>query len=119
MAAAEVYSRCSYHAFESTGLDSIDSAMLAASSAIKTKAMFRDTRCFPDFFWTLQAMDKDGNGFLDTGEFRDAMEKLGMNNITGTTVSTILTAMNIHGPITKEEFMQIVDVSISFPYCCI
>ena len=58
----------------------------------------------------LQAMDKDGNGFLDTGEFRDAMQKLGMSNITGTTVSTILTAMNIHGPITMEEFLQIVDV---------
>lgn len=56
-----------------------------------------------------QAMDKDGNGFLDTGEFRDAMQKLGMSNITGTTVSTILTAMDIHGPITMEEFLQIVD----------
>lgn len=61
----------------------------------------------------VQAMDKDGNGLLDTGEFRDAMQKLGMSNITGTTVSTILTAMNIHGPITMEEFLQIVDVRSS------
>lgn len=60
-------------------------------------------------------MDKDGNGYLDTGEFRDAMDKLGMTNITGTTVSTILTAMDIHGPITMEEFLQIVDVSFPSP----
>lgn len=60
----------------------------------------------------VQAMDRDGNGLLDTAEFRDAMEKLGMSNITGTTVSTILTAMNIHGPITMDEFMQIIEVCL-------
>ena len=58
----------------------------------------------------MQAMDTDGNGRLDAGEFRNAMQKLGMTNITGTTVGTIMTAMNIHGPITMEEFLQIVDV---------
>ena len=57
-------------------------------------------------------MDKDGNGRLDTAEFRDAMEKLGMSNITGTTVSTIFEAMNIHGPITEDEFMQIIEVRL-------
>lgn len=59
---------------------------------------------------TLQAMDRDNNGKLDTSEFRDAMNKLGMEHLTGKTVSTILSAMDIHGPITLEDFLQIVEV---------
>lgn len=58
----------------------------------------------------VQAMDRNGDGRLDAGEFRDAMNKLGMANLTGTTVSTILEAMDIHGPITLEDFLVIVEV---------
>ena len=58
----------------------------------------------------LQAMDRDGNGKLDAAEFRDAMKQLGMQNLTGTTVSTIFEAMDIHGAITMEDFLQIVEV---------
>jgi Ca2+-binding EF-hand superfamily protein len=55
------------------------------------------------------AMDKDGNGKLDVAEFRDALAKLGMQHLTGSTVSTIFSAMDIHGPITLEDFLHIVE----------
>lgn len=55
-------------------------------------------------------MDKDGNGKLDVAEFRDALAKLGMQHLTGSTVSTIFSAMDIHGPITLEDFLHIVEV---------
>lgn len=60
-------------------------------------------------------MDRDGNGQLDTAEFRDAMNKLGMQHLTGATVSTILSAMDIHGPISLDDFLQIVEVHSSAP----
>ena len=60
----------------------------------------------------LQAMDRDGNGKLDAAEFRDAMKQLGMQNLTGTTVSTIFEAMDIHGFITMDDFLQIVEVPL-------
>ena len=59
----------------------------------------------------LQAMDKDGNGKLDTGEFRDAMQRLG-GNLSGDSVSTIFGAMGITGYITLDQFLDIVEVRV-------
>ena len=56
-------------------------------------------------------MDKDGNGKLDTGEFRHAMERLG-GNLSGDSVSTIFEAMGIHGYITLDQFLDIVEVGM-------
>lgn len=55
------------------------------------------------------AMDKDGNGKLDAQEFRDAMDKLSNDHLPGATVGTIFSAMNLHGAITLEDFLQIVE----------
>lgn len=55
------------------------------------------------------AMDKDGNGKLDVQEFRDAMDKLGNEHLPGETVGTIFSAMDLHGAITLEDFLQIVE----------
>jgi len=55
-------------------------------------------------------MDKDGNGKLDAQEFRDAMDKLSNDHLPGGTVGTIFSAMNLHGAITLEDFLQIVEV---------
>lgn len=55
------------------------------------------------------AMDKDGNGKLNAQEFRDAMDKLGNEHLPGETVGTIFSAMNLHGSITLEDFLQIVE----------
>jgi Ca2+-binding EF-hand superfamily protein len=55
------------------------------------------------------AMDKDGNGKLDAQEFRDAMDKLSNDHLPGGTVGTIFSAMNLHGAITLEDFLQIVE----------
>lgn len=57
----------------------------------------------------LQAMDKDGNGKLDTGEFREAMQQLG-GSLSGDSVSTIFDAMGIQGYITLDQFLDIVEV---------
>lgn len=57
-------------------------------------------------FW---AMDKNGDGKLDAQEFRDAMDKLGNEHLPGRMVGTILQAMDIHGSITMEDFLQIVE----------
>lgn len=56
-------------------------------------------------------MDTDLDGKLDAGEFRAAMEKLGMIHLSGPVVSTIFNAMDIHGPLTLQEFLYIVEVS--------
>ena len=65
--------------------------------------------------YMIQAMDKDGNGKLNVAEFREAMEKLGMTHLTGNTVSTILEAMDVHGPIDLEDFLNIVEVGMLSP----
>lgn len=54
------------------------------------------------------AMDKDGNGKLDVGEFRAAMRELG-DEMSGTSVATILDAMDVHGFISLDQFVAIVE----------
>lgn len=53
-------------------------------------------------------IDRDGNGRLDVGEFRDAMKGLG-DELSGQDCSHLLEAMDIHGSITEEDFLAIVE----------
>lgn len=55
-----------------------------------------------------EAMDHDGNGKLDVAEFRDAMRELG-DELTGQTVSTIFDSMDVHGWISLDQFIAIVE----------
>lgn len=67
--------------------------------------------CLASEDWSdAQAMDLDMDGKLNAGEFRAAMEKLGMTHLSGPVVSTIFSAMDIHGPLTLQEFLYIVEV---------
>lgn len=56
-------------------------------------------------------MDSDGNGKLDTAEFRAAMSQLG-GNLSGDSVGTIFEAMGIYGSITLDQFLDIAEVSL-------
>ena len=64
----------------------------------------------------MQVMDKDGNGKLDTGEFRDAMQQLG-GSLSGDSVATIFDAMGINGYITLDQFLDIVEVCVHASAC--
>lgn len=55
-----------------------------------------------------RTMDRDGNGKLDAGEFRDAMRKLG-DELSGRSVEIIFEAMDIHGWISLDQFVAIVE----------
>ncbi|DBA69075.1 TPA: hypothetical protein ACH3X2_013235 [Trebouxia sp. C0005] len=54
------------------------------------------------------AMDTDNNGKLDVGEFREAMRELG-DEMSGSSVATILDAMDVHGYISLDQFVAIVE----------
>ena len=64
--------------------------------------------CWPT---AAQAMDGDGNGKLDTAEFRAAMSQLG-DNLSGDSVGTIFEAMGIYGFITLDQFLDIAQVCL-------
>lgn len=58
-------------------------------------------------------MDTNFDGRLNAAEFREAMEKLGMIQLSGPVVSTIFSAMDIHGSLTLQEFLYIIEVRLS------
>lgn len=53
-------------------------------------------------------MDRNGDGFLNIGEFRAAMDSLG-DHLDGATVAKICLALDIHGRMDFEDFHMIVD----------
>ena len=70
-------------------------------------------RCWPT---AAQAMDGDGNGKLDTAEFRAAMSQLG-DNLSGDSVGTIFEAMGIYGFITLDQFLGLSCMPFRFGLC--
>lgn len=82
--------------------DSLDHSTDAANSNQETSERRARVK---DLFY---AMDKDGNGKLDVGEFREAMRELG-DEMSGTSVATILDAMDVHGFISLDQFVAIVE----------
>ncbi|KAK9837517.1 hypothetical protein WJX81_008170 [Elliptochloris bilobata] len=54
------------------------------------------------------ALDTDLSGTLDIGEFRDAMRRFG-EEMDGRAVGKVLDALDIHGPITLEQFLTIAE----------
>ena len=53
-------------------------------------------------------MDANGDGYLNIGEFRAAMDTLG-DHLDGAMVSKICLALDIHGRVDFDEFHDIVD----------
>lgn len=67
------------------------------------------------------AMDSDLNGMLDVEEFRQAM-RAAKRELPGDVVSKVLDAMDIHGRLTLDQFISIVEVRTAQPswfgMCC-
>jgi hypothetical protein len=55
------------------------------------------------------AMDSDLNGMLDVEEFREAMKRA-EHELSGAVVSKVLESMDIHGRLTLDQFLAIVEV---------
>lgn len=83
--------------------ESLDTSLSSAEGSKKESSQRR--KRVKDLF---HAMDKDGNGKLDVGEFREAMRELG-DDMTGSSVATILDAMDVHGYISLDQFVAIVE----------
>lgn len=54
-------------------------------------------------------MDSDLNGVLDVEEFREAMRKA-EHELSGSVVSKVLDAMDVHGRLTLDQFLAIAEV---------
>lgn len=83
--------------------ESLDTSTSSVGSSDQETSQ-RRTRV-KDLFY---AMDKDNNGKLDVGEFREAMRELG-DEMSGSSVATILDAMDVHGYISLDQFVAIVE----------
>ncbi len=57
------------------------------------------------------AMDSDLNGMLDVEEFRAAM-RAAKRELPGDVVSKVLEAMDIHGRLTLDQFINIAEVGL-------
>jgi Ca2+-binding EF-hand superfamily protein len=55
-----------------------------------------------------EKMDRNNDGYLNIGEFREAMDALG-DHLDGAMVAKVCMAMDIHGRVDFRQFHDIVD----------